>query len=105
MAGPNGNTVKRPDDYEDVGAIDDLLALTKLENLTNEYIKAQDEVIFGCCKALQMYEIFINKMEQLLRQLSASTGVRSETHIHNPSRTYRAERQMISCSTIAQSFV
>jgi hypothetical protein len=52
--GLDGNTVKCPDNYEDVGAMDDLLALTKLGKMTNEYIKAQDGVIFECCKALQM---------------------------------------------------
>ncbi|THW78202.1 hypothetical protein D6D18_09738 [Aureobasidium pullulans] len=47
-------TEKHPDNYEDVGALDDLLALEKLEDMTRGYIKAQDEVIFECCKALHM---------------------------------------------------
>ncbi|THW67339.1 hypothetical protein D6D19_09155 [Aureobasidium pullulans] len=47
-------TEKHPDNYEDVGALDDLLALEKLKDMTLGYIKAQDEVIFECCKALHM---------------------------------------------------
>lgn len=47
-------TEKHPDNYEDVGALDDLLALEKLKDMTRGYINAQDEVIFECCKALHM---------------------------------------------------
>ncbi|THY67593.1 hypothetical protein D6C94_10581 [Aureobasidium pullulans] len=48
------HTEKHPDNYEDVGALDDLLALEKLKDMTRGYIKAQDEVILECCKALHM---------------------------------------------------
>ncbi|KAH0370527.1 hypothetical protein KCU65_g2571, partial [Aureobasidium melanogenum] len=47
-------TVKHLDDYEDPGALDDLLAVKKLEEMTKGYIKAQDGVISECVKALQM---------------------------------------------------
>ncbi|KAH0031119.1 hypothetical protein KCU80_g11312, partial [Aureobasidium melanogenum] len=47
-------TVKHLDNYEDPGALDDLLAVGKLEEMTKGYIKAQDEVISQCVKALQL---------------------------------------------------
>ncbi|KAK6003120.1 hypothetical protein QM012_000965 [Aureobasidium pullulans] len=47
-------TIKHLDNYEDVGELDDLIAVKKLEDMTRGYIKAQDDVISQCVKALQL---------------------------------------------------
>lgn len=47
-------TVKHLDNYKDVGELDDLLALETLKEMTNDYIKAQDEAISKCVEALQI---------------------------------------------------